>query len=99
MSGRGSAEEIIVDSSKCYFGKWLNSYGKEKYSSFEKYSDIVEIHDELHSIGKVILDAASDRRADVFREESSNIKTKSRYLIRLLLEFANDAGKQNGIIK
>jgi len=66
-----------LDHHQCRFGNWLIKEGKNRYCSHPAFHNIEYIHQQIHSLAKIIIDLYQQGKVD-----SSLKKLKKIYVLR-----------------
>jgi EAL domain-containing protein (putative c-di-GMP-specific phosphodiesterase class I) len=97
-SGKNGVQwvEAELDHRKCKLGQWYYSHGKE-YIGFSAFDALEKPHQELHQLGRQLIDAISQ---DITRDEITKLlrqlTKKSGEVLGLLQELENEALLESG---
>lgn len=83
------SEEPAISHHDCELGKWLYSYGLERYGRIPLMEELERVHEELHSIAKSVIQMRDSGDRIGAKQEFSKMGPISDKVIALLMEAEN----------
>lgn len=73
-----------MDAAQCLFGQWLGAEGNTYYSDRSEFSDVISLHEKVHSLGHKLLNLHQEGKEDEVDAMTSELHVCSAELIEKL---------------
>ncbi len=75
-----------LDPHECRFGQWIDVEGRERYGDNEEYWRVVELHNDLHEVGRELVNFSGRYSAQEVLEKVQEIHRRRDELLHQLAE-------------